>query len=88
MLRKPPSTVYLPGTPEIPYRPEQTVCPDPPPSGPSAPTGGYWMTKCTTISTLVGWDYGPPRSDEPGPFPTPLYSHALVCRSEWVPPTP
>lgn len=85
MLRKQPAYTLVPAVPSIPYRSAQTTCPSDPPSGPGGGNNGQWMTVCSTISVIWGWDYGPPRFDEPGPFPKPLYTHAMTCRSEWVP---
>lgn len=85
MLRKDTAQVFIPGSPEVPYRPAQTTCPADVPPTPGGSGGGHWATICTTISVIVGWDYGPPRFDNPGPFPKPIYSNQLKCRTEWVP---
>lgn len=86
MLLKVPRQEFVPGTPEIPAVPEQTICPpEPPPGYIPPPTGnGHWETQCTTIQMLLGWDYGPASHDNPGPFPKPIYGYALTCRSVWV----
>lgn len=85
MLRKAPATEVIPGTPAVSYRPEQTVCVPATPPSPGGSPDGEWRLVCTTIALLVGWDEGPASFGNPGPFPKPIYSNELVCRSEWVP---
>lgn len=86
MLLKVPLYIFVPGVPEVPGVPAHEECPaDPPPGYVPPPTGtGYWETRCETVSVFIGWDYGPPSFDNPGPFPRAIYSFAQVCRSVWV----
>lgn len=85
MLTKGALLTFVPGTPEIPFRPAETVCTTPPPSGGGQTPVGEWVTVCDTINVLLGWDYGPATWDNPGPFPKAVYTSAVVCRTVWRP---
>lgn len=86
MLKKLAVALFYPGVAEIPYRPEETVC-DPEPPGDLEPdVPGNWVLVCEASSVFVGYDYGPPTFDNPGPFPIAIYMPGpVVCRNVWVP---
>lgn len=76
MLTKAFQHVYVPPVVGRPAAPETTVCPPPPPYGPS-PGGpsGHWETRCETPCIFVG-------NDDEG---SPIYLCGVpVCRTVWV----
>lgn len=86
MLTKPARTVVHAGQSFAPPREAREVCPPPRPDGPSPNRPGRWVTECTTVTLLVGWDNGPASPTNPGPFPKPIYvSGGTTCRRVWRP---
>ncbi len=85
MLTKPPATVLHFGQPYIAPRAAREVCPPAPPEPPPN-RPGRWVTECTTVTVLIGWDNGPASPGNPGPFPKPIYiSGGQTCRRVWRP---
>lgn len=75
MLTKAFQHVYVPPVVGRPATPETTVCPPPPPSGPTPGGSGYWETRCETPCIFVG-------NDDTG---SPIYLCGVpICRSVWV----
>lgn len=88
MLKKLPSTEYVPGVAYKPAVPEHEVCIPDPPSGPT-PGGGEWVQVCQAVRVYVGlWtqedvDFG---RCTPAQLGTPKYfDYGVICRNEWVP---
>lgn len=85
MLTKPANVTYNMGQAYIPPRAEREVCPPAPPEPPPH-RPGRWVTECTTVTVLIGWDYGPATWNNPGPFPKPVYINGgQTCRRVWRP---
>lgn len=85
MLTKLPRRTYRPAVPGQPYLPARTVCTPGAPPGPPPQPGGSWVTVCTNVQLLIGWNNGPASWNNPGPFPQPVYVNAMTCRSVWRP---